>query len=84
MHISQLLNPAIQSIRYNTLLSLVTLLGLVLGFGTLTTLNAIVSGSEQNIHERVSAIGATDIVIKPSETNKRAGDSGLLLSLIHI
>ena len=47
-------------------------------FGTLTTLNAIVSGSEQNIHERVSAIGATDIVIKPSETNKRAGDSGLL------
>ena len=78
MHISQLLNPAIQSIRYNTLLSLVTLLGLVLGFGTLTTLNAIVSGSEQNIHERVSAIGATDIVIKPSETNKRAGDSGLL------
>lgn len=82
MQINYFLGPSLFSLRHNIVLSVITLAGLILGFATLTVLNAILSGSEESIHSRQDKIGTVDLVVHPSGPtgNLTLQDAALLAS----
>jgi ABC-type antimicrobial peptide transport system permease subunit len=61
-----LLKTAIQSIRLNWLRTLLTLLGIVIGVGSVIAMTAVGEGSQKAVVERISAMGSNLLIVNSS------------------
>jgi putative ABC transport system permease protein len=60
-----LLKVAVQSIRKNTMRTLLTMLGIVIGVGAVIVMVAIGHGAQSRIQQQISSLGTNMIVISP-------------------
>jgi putative ABC transport system permease protein len=67
-----LLNTAIQSIRLNWLRTLLTLLGIVIGVGSVITMTAVGQGAQESVLTRISAMGSNLLIVYPG-ANRTGG-----------
>jgi putative ABC transport system permease protein len=58
-----LLKTAIQSIRLNWLRTLLTLLGIVIGVGSVIAMTAVGQGAQQSVVARISAMGSNLLIV---------------------
>jgi len=61
-----LLKTAIQSIRLNWLRTLLTLLGIVIGVGSVIAMTAVGQGAQQSVMKRISALGSNLLIVSSS------------------
>ncbi len=61
-----LLKTAMQSIRLNWLRTLLTLLGIVIGVGSVIAMTAVGQGAQKAVVARISAMGSNLLIVTPS------------------
>lgn len=71
MNFSNLLTVALSAIKRNRLRSFLTMLGIIIGVGSVITMLAIGEGSNQNIKSTISSMGTNLITVMP--TSKSSG-----------
>ncbi len=74
MLIGEILNVALGALRANKLRSLLTMLGIVIGVGAVIAMIAIGTGAQQQIEDRIAALGTTLLTINPGV--QRMGGGG--------
>ena len=67
MSISNLLKIALRAIAANKLRSFLTMLGIIIGVGSVITMLAIGQGSKQSISKQISEMGSNMIMIMPGQ-----------------
>ena len=75
MTIRRLIQVALGSIRRNAGRSLLTMLGVVIGVGSVVVMVAIGQGAEAEITAKIQALGTNLVVVTPG-TDKKTGVSG--------
>ncbi|MGD9842086.1 MAG: ABC transporter permease [Steroidobacteraceae bacterium] len=70
-----LLKTAIQSIRLNWLRTLLTLLGIVIGVGSVIAMTAVGQGAQESVVSRISAMGSNLLIVYPSSGRTAGGVS---------
>mgnify|MGYP000787154970 CR=1 FL=1 len=65
MHISNLFKIAVRAIGANKLRSFLTMLGIIIGVGSVIAMIAIGQGSKQSIQKNISEMGSNMIMIHP-------------------
>ena len=65
MTIFESIRDAIQSIRANTLRSLLTMLGIIIGVGSLIAMLAVGAGAQSRVAEQIGSLGANVLMILP-------------------
>jgi putative ABC transport system permease protein len=63
-----LLKTAMQSIRLNWLRTLLTLLGIVIGVGSVIAMTAIGQGAQESVMARISAMGSNLLIVRSGAT----------------
>ena len=76
MKAGRLVKVAIQSIIKNSLRTLLTMLGVVIGVGSVTIMVAIGQGAQAQIREQVDSLGTNMIVITPGSSNQGGVNQG--------
>mgnify|MGYP001174049455 CR=1 FL=1 len=59
MLLIEIIRVALEGIRSNKLRSLLTMLGIIFGVGAVITMNALGSGAQQAVQNRIEALGPT-------------------------
>jgi len=79
----KLIKVALISIARNKMRSLLTMLGIIIGVGSVITLVALGEGSQQDIEGQVSALGTNLLMVRPgsSQVGGARGGSGTLETL---
>jgi putative ABC transport system permease protein len=82
MHIVSLFRIALKALVRNKLRAFLTMLGIIIGVGSVITMVAIGQGSKQSIRSQLSGMGSNMITIRPSSNvtvggGARLGSSGL-------
>ena len=72
---------AFRGLRQNLLRSLLTLLGIVIGVGSVITMLAIGDGAKQQVLDRISAMGSNLLTIRPGAANQRGFNNTATLVL---
>lgn len=67
MHISNLFKIAVRAIGANKLRSFLTMLGIIIGVGSVIAMIAIGQGSKQSIQKNISEMGSNMIMIHPGQ-----------------
>ena len=76
MKTRRLVKVAVQSIVKNSLRTLLTMLGVVIGVGSVTIMVAIGQGAQAQIREQVDSLGTNMIVITPGSSNQGGVNQG--------
>ncbi len=71
-----LLKTAIQSIRLNWLRTLLTLLGIVIGVGSVIAMTAVGQGAQDTVVARISAMGSNLLIVSSNSTRTGGVSSG--------
>jgi macrolide transport system ATP-binding/permease protein len=72
---------AFRSLRVNILRSILTLLGIVIGVGSVITMLAIGDGAKQQVVDAISALGSNLLNVRPGAANQRGFNSNATLIL---
>ncbi|MEO6367065.1 MAG: ABC transporter permease, partial [Steroidobacteraceae bacterium] len=72
---------ALRALRYNMLRSFLTLLGIVIGVGSVITMLAIGDGAKQQVLDRISAMGSNLLTVRPGIANQRGFQNNTSLVL---
>ena len=75
MTVWESLRDAVQSIRANTLRSLLTMLGIIIGVGSLIAMISVGAGAQARVAEQIGSLGANVLMILPG-AERGAGDAG--------
>jgi macrolide transport system ATP-binding/permease protein len=68
---------ALRALRHNMLRSFLTLLGIVIGVGSVITMLAIGDGAKKQVVDAISSMGANLLMVNPGgQGNQRGGDRG--------
>ena len=62
---------AVRSLRANMFRSILTLLGIVIGVGSVIAMLAIGDGAKQVVIDRISAMGSNLLLVRPGAPNQR-------------
>lgn len=73
MHISNLFKIALRAIAANKLRSFLTMLGIIIGVGSVIAMIAIGQGSKQSIQKNISEMGSNMIMIQPGQDKGPGG-----------
>lgn len=73
MHISNLFKIAVRAIGANKLRSFLTMLGIIIGVGSVIAMIAIGQGSKQSIQKNISEMGSNMIMIHPGRDKGPGG-----------
>jgi len=71
-----LLKTAIQSIRLNWLRTLLTLLGIVIGVGSVIAMTAVGQGAQDTVVARISAMGSNLLIVNSNSSRSGGVSSG--------
>ncbi len=74
MHFSESLLTAANALHANRLRSLLTMLGIIIGVGSVIAMVAIGEGSRQRINERLKGLGTNLLIVRPG-ANRQGGAS---------
>jgi putative ABC transport system permease protein len=74
--LGETLSIALSSLAANTLRTLLTALGVIIGVGAVVALMAIGRGSQQTITARITANGANLLTVRPGAANQPGGVGG--------
>ncbi|GHC94615.1 macrolide export ATP-binding/permease protein MacB [Pseudorhodoferax aquiterrae] len=72
---------ALRSLRANVFRSVLTLLGIVIGVGSVIAMLAIGDGAQQAVVERISAMGSNLLLVRPGAPNQRGFNNTATLVL---
>jgi len=72
---------AVRALRANLFRTILTLLGIVIGVGSVITMLAVGDGARQSVMDRVSALGSNLLLVRPGGAS-RAGKGGGIATLI--
>jgi len=72
---------AVRALRSNLFRTVLTLLGIVIGVGSVIAMLAIGDGAKQIVLDRISAMGTNLLLIRPDQPNRR-GVGGAVASLV--
>jgi putative ABC transport system permease protein len=71
MLFGEILNVALGALRANKLRSLLTMLGIVIGVGAVIAMIALGRGAQEQVNERIKALGTTLLTIQPGQQRDR-------------
>ncbi|MEO6446217.1 MAG: ABC transporter permease [Gemmatimonadaceae bacterium] len=77
MLIGEILSVAIGALRANKLRSLLTMLGIVIGVGSVIAMIALGTGAQSAVRERITALGTTLLTVSPGQMFGRGGISSM-------
>lgn len=66
----KLIKIALKSIARNKMRSLLTMLGIIIGVGSVITLMTLGQGSQKDIEEQVASLGTNLIMVRPGSTDR--------------
>jgi macrolide transport system ATP-binding/permease protein len=72
---------AFRALRHNMLRSFLTLLGIVIGVGSVITMLAIGDGAKQEVLDRIQAMGSNILTVRPGVPNQRGFNNTATLVL---
>ena len=72
---------AFRALHVNILRSILTLLGIVIGVGSVITMLAIGDGAKQEVLDRISAMGSNLLTVRPGVANQRGFNNNTTLVL---
>src|SRR3954467_11467618 len=70
MLLGEVIRVAFASLRANTLRSLLTMLGIVIGVGAVIAMIALGNGAENAVKDRIARLGTTVLQINPQRVNQ--------------
>ena len=73
---------AFRALRANLFRTILTLLGIVIGVGSVVAMLAIGTGAQNSVLDRISSMGSDLLVIRPNMANFRGGTGGSVVTLI--
>ncbi|MCQ2225418.1 MAG: ABC transporter permease [Paludibacteraceae bacterium] len=73
MNVSNLLKIALRAINNNKLRSFLTMLGIIIGVGSVIAMLAIGQGSKKSIQEQISEMGSNMIMVHPGNNERMGG-----------
>ncbi|MCB9018422.1 MAG: ABC transporter permease [Prevotellaceae bacterium] len=73
MNAANLLKIALRALNNNKLRGFLTMLGIIIGVGSVITMLAIGQGSKRSIQAQISEMGSNMIMINPGNMDKRGG-----------
>ena len=73
MTVWESLRDAVQSIRANSLRSLLTMLGIIIGVGSLIAMISVGAGAQARVAEQIGSLGANVLMILPGAERGGAG-----------
>ena len=80
LHFLEAIKMALRSLRANLFRTVLTLLGIVIGVASVITMLAVGDGSQQQVIDRISAMGTDLILVRPGAPNIRStGDIATLI-----
>ncbi len=81
MLFGEIINVALGAIRANKLRSFLTMLGIVIGVGAVITMVALGSGAQQDVQERIQALGTNLLSVQAGQSFHRGVASAERVSL---
>ncbi|CAN7251161.1 MacB family efflux pump subunit [Phyllobacterium sp. LjRoot231] len=80
--ISEAIKMAFRALRANLFRTILTLLGIVIGVGSVVAMLAIGTGAQNSVLDRISSMGSDLLVVRPNMANFRGGTGGSVVTLI--
>jgi len=77
MLIGEIFRVALGALRANKLRSLLTMLGIVIGVGSVIAMIALGTGAQQAVKDRITALGTTLLTVSPGQMFGRGGISSM-------
>src|SRR5512142_1048217 len=83
MLFEEIVRVALQAVRTNTLRSLLTMLGIIIGVGAVITMVALGAGARKAVEARIHTLGPTLLTIEPGQSYQQgvASEAGAGLTL---
>ncbi len=81
MLLGEVIRVALASLRANTLRSLLTMLGIVIGVAAVIAMIALGNGAENAIKDRIARLGTTVIWVNPQRVNQGGVNTGTVAKL---
>jgi putative ABC transport system permease protein len=73
MLFTEIIRVAIGALRANKLRSLLTMLGIVIGVGSVIAMVALGNGAQQQVNDRIKALGTTLLTVQPGQQRTGGG-----------
>ena len=73
--VSEAVKMALRALRANLFRTVLTLLGIVIGVGSVVAMLAIGTGAQNSVLDRISSMGSDLLLVRPSMANFRGGGS---------
>lgn len=73
---------ALRALRRNIFRTILTLLGIVIGVGSVVAMMAVGEGATQDVLARINAMGSNQLVIRPGMPNQRGPSAAGVTSLV--
>lgn len=73
---------ALRALRANLFRTILTLLGIVIGVGSVVAMLAIGTGAQNSVLDRISSMGSDLLVVRPSMANFRGSAGGTNVTLV--
>ncbi len=73
---------ALRALRRNLFRTILTLLGIVIGVGSVVAMLAVGEGATKDVMARISAMGSNQLVIRPGMPNQRGPSAAGITSLV--
>lgn len=79
--VSEAVKMALRSLRANLFRTLLTLLGIVIGVGSVVAMLAVGDGAKQDVLGRIQAMGTNLLLVRPGAPNMRGPEAGTIATL---
>ncbi|MCT7664385.1 MacB family efflux pump subunit [Shinella kummerowiae] len=80
--VSEAIKMAIRALHANLFRAILTLLGIVIGVGSVVAMLAIGTGAQNSVLDRISSMGSDLLLVRPSMANFRGASGGIPVTLI--
>ena len=80
--VTEAIKMALRALRANLFRTILTLLGIVIGVGSVVAMLAIGTGAQNSVLDRISAMGSDLLVVRPSMANFRGTSGGSNVTLV--
>ncbi|QQF03293.1 MacB family efflux pump subunit [Sinorhizobium meliloti] len=80
--VSEAVKMALRALRANLFRTILTLLGIVIGVGSVVAMLAIGTGAQNSVLDRISSMGSDLLVVRPSMANFRGSAGGKNVTLV--
>ncbi len=79
--VSEAVKMALRSLRANLFRTVLTLLGIVIGVGSVVAMLALGDGAKQDVLSRIQAMGTNLLLVRPGGPNMRGPEAGTVATL---